>query len=674
MSSIIQGFEYDIFISYRQKDNKYDGWVTEFVDNLRRELEATFKEPISVYFDINPRDGLLETHDVGASVREKLRCVVFIPIISQTYCDPDSFAWQNEFCAFNRMASADRFGREIRIASGNVASRILPVRIHELDREDNALLESETGGVFRSVEFIYRSPGVNRPLSAKEDHPQDNLNKTYYRDQINKVANAIKDILYGIKKPGNQAAPEPVLLHEREFHDTGRTGQSIIVLPFENMSPDPEQDYLSDGMTEEIITDLSQVPDMLVISRSSAMTFRGARKKVSEIAGEVNVQYVLQGSVRKAGEDLRISVQLIDAVNDTHLWANKYSGKINDIFTIQDKVSGSVVEALKMKLRPVEKKQTSNLKAYDLYLLGRYYWNKRTEKGLIASIDYFEKAISLDNEYAPAYSGLADACYVAAEWNYVPYEEGYNKAREFASQALLLDNRIADSYATLGGIADNFEWDYPKAESLYKAALSLNPNYATAYQWYADFLARMGLFSEAITYINKALQLDPLSAVKNYAAGLIYYLAEDHDNAIARFRESERLEPEFPMIRFQVFLSLFQKGLPEEAADEYQKILDSGRENSSQKIRVRDIYKEGGTNGFLDFIIDQELKKPDFSIRNLAIFYSLSGNKDKALEFLEENVKVFFTEYQYLKVEPAYKILRAEPKFKELVRKIGYTD
>jgi hypothetical protein len=204
MSSLIQGYEYDIFISYRQKDNEYDGWVTEFVDNLKRELHATFKEDISIYFDINPQDGLLETHIVDESLAKKLKCLIFIPIISQTYCDLKSFAWQQEFVAFNKLAKEDQFGRDIRLSSGNVASRILPIKINDLDPEDKTLLETEIGGVLRRIEFIYKSAGVNRPLRANEDHPQDNLNKTYYRDQINKVANAVKEIITAIKKHNQQ--------------------------------------------------------------------------------------------------------------------------------------------------------------------------------------------------------------------------------------------------------------------------------------------------------------------------------------------------------------------------------------------------------------------------------------------------------------------------------------
>jgi hypothetical protein len=199
MTSIVPGYEYDIFISYRQKDNKYDGWVTEFVDNLKRELEATIKEEVSVYFDLNPDDGLLETHDVDASLKEKLRCLVFIPVISQTYCDPKSFAWDQEFKAFIEEASKDQYGLKIILPNSNVASRVLPIRIHDLDTEDIKLCESVLGGILRGVEFIYKSPGVNRPLRAREDKLHDNMNKTVYRDQINKVANAIKELVSGIR-------------------------------------------------------------------------------------------------------------------------------------------------------------------------------------------------------------------------------------------------------------------------------------------------------------------------------------------------------------------------------------------------------------------------------------------------------------------------------------------
>jgi len=293
MPSIISGFEYDIFISYRQKDNKHDGWVTEFVDQLKGELEATFKEDISIYFDENPHDGLLETHSVNKSLEGKLKCLIFIPVISQTYCDSKSFAWQYEFCTFNKLSKEDQFGRDIKLANGNVASRILPVKIHDLDPEDKTLLENELGGVLRSIEFIYKSGGVNRPLRTNEDHPQDNLNKTYYRDQINKVANAVKEIITALKKQGQhseeiskqdfEAKPAPhknlktkiiagalvflVLIALGYFivpklsKPPGQLEKSIAVLPFKNDSPNDSTTYFINGIMEEVLNNLQKIKE-----------------------------------------------------------------------------------------------------------------------------------------------------------------------------------------------------------------------------------------------------------------------------------------------------------------------------------------------------------------------------------------------------------------------------
>ena len=301
MSSIIEGYNYDIFISYRQKDNKHDGWVTEFVDNLKGELESTFKEEISVYFDINPTDGLLETHDVDASLKDKLKCLIFIPIISRTYCDPKSFAWEHEFKAFVEQASQDQFGLKVKLPNGNVESRVLPVRIYDLDTDDIKQCESVLGGVLRSVDFIYKSAGVNRPLRASEDHPHDNINKTYYRDQINKVANSVKEIIAAIGHPGQTPGEIPreipvisskvqwnnkikviagsvmalilILLGyffvPKLFKPEQHIEKSIAVLPFRNDSPDPENEYFCNGMMEEILDRLVKVCDLKGISRTS---------------------------------------------------------------------------------------------------------------------------------------------------------------------------------------------------------------------------------------------------------------------------------------------------------------------------------------------------------------------------------------------------------------------
>jgi hypothetical protein len=199
MASLIPGYEYDIFISYRQKDNKYDGWVTEFVDNLKRELESMFKDEVSVYFDINPSNYLLESHDVDASLKDKLRCLIFIPIISRTYCDPKAFAWDNELKVFINETSVDRFGFKVKLSGGNVANRVLPIRIHDLDASDIKLFESVVGGVMRSIDFVYKETGVNRQLRAKDDDIMKGPGQVLYRDQINKVALAIREIIEHMK-------------------------------------------------------------------------------------------------------------------------------------------------------------------------------------------------------------------------------------------------------------------------------------------------------------------------------------------------------------------------------------------------------------------------------------------------------------------------------------------
>jgi eukaryotic-like serine/threonine-protein kinase len=207
MSSIVPGFEYDIFISYRHKDNKYDGWVTEFVANLKKEIEATFKEDISIYFDENPHDGLLETHDVDDSLKEKLKCLIFIPIISRTYCDPKSFAWNHEFLAFLKTAAADTFGLKVKLPNGNTASRVLPIRIHELDSRDRQMIEAELQGVLRAIDFTFQAAGVNRPLRPKDDDSIKIAGQNSYRDQINKTANAISDIIEGLQGLGTSPSP-----------------------------------------------------------------------------------------------------------------------------------------------------------------------------------------------------------------------------------------------------------------------------------------------------------------------------------------------------------------------------------------------------------------------------------------------------------------------------------
>jgi TolB-like protein len=391
MASLIPGYEYDIFISYLQKDNKHDGWVSEFVDNLKGELESTFKEEIRVYFDINPHDGLLETHDVDESLKDKLKCLIFIPIISRTYCDPKSFAWEHEFKAFVELASQDQFGLKVKLSGGNVANRILPVRIHDLDREDIKLCESVLGSVLRGIEFIYKEPGVNKPLTSDDD-AKKNINNTKYRIQINKVANAVREIITAMAQniPQKEVAPTEVFKPISEPKKSNKTKiviatsivlalialgyflipifskptkqleKSIAVLPFKLLSEEPDKQYLADGMMDAITLHLSKIEDLRVMSRTSVEQYRGTTKTTRTIGKELDVAYLLEGSFQKYGDNAKLIVQLIKAGEESHVWGNEYNSKWSDVFSLQSQVAQKIANELNAAISPEEKQLINN--------------------------------------------------------------------------------------------------------------------------------------------------------------------------------------------------------------------------------------------------------------------------------------------------------------------------
>ena len=375
MSSIIEGYSYDIFISYRQKDNKGERWVSEFVEALKTELESTFKEEISVYFDINPHDGLLETHDVDASLKEKLRCLIFIPIVSRTYCDPNSFAWEHEFKAFIEMASKDQFGLKVKLPNGNVANRLLPIQIHEIASDDKAHIEEALGGILRPIEFIYKEPGVNRPLTEK-DSEDKNTNKTNYRNQINKVANAIDEIILGLKLGSTFTVYEktpvameslvdvrkdeemelhnkPIKLSKRKLlagsiliivslfvaaiftypkifkHNTLEKLRSsderisVAVMPFQNMTNDTIWNVWQNGIQDILVTYLSNFPEELKVRQTESINnliqSKGLTNNApvtssfaSNISQKLDANVLIYGSIKRAGTTLRLNTQLFD--------------------------------------------------------------------------------------------------------------------------------------------------------------------------------------------------------------------------------------------------------------------------------------------------------------------------------------------------------------------------
>ena len=527
MPSIVPGYEYDIFVSYRQKDNKYDGWVTEFVNNLRKELEATFKEVVSIYYDENPQDGLLETHHVEDSIQGKLKCLVFISILSKIYCDTKSYAWNNELLPFIKLAGEDDFGLRVRLPNGNVASRVIPVRIHEIDTSDKALLESEIGQL-RCVDFIFKTPGVNRPLRAIEDHPFDNLKPIFYRDQINKLANAIREIVFSMnQKDWNVARLDHANKSKVESDDTRSKQKSIAVLPFVNMSNDADQDYFSDGISEEIINTLVQIPGLNVAGRTSSFSFKNKNEDIRIIAEKLDVDYVLEGSVRKGGNLIRITVQLIEASTGYHHWSEKYDRELHDVFAIQDEIAKAIVDKLKITFsdqpgKPIERVQTHNVEAYQLYLKGRALYYKRGIE-MFEALRCFEAALKVDPDYALAWAGLTDTYSMLCLHSFIPPEEVWPKALHAANRAFETGPDLSESHSALGTIALLYERNWEKAEQEYLTALELNPKYMQARTWYSLFyLCQVRVLNDqAIEQATIAVQNDPLSSYAHSILALV---------------------------------------------------------------------------------------------------------------------------------------------------------
>jgi Predicted integral membrane protein len=807
MPSIVQGYEYDIFISYRQKDNQYDGWVTEFVGNLKRELDATFKEEISVYFDFNSHDGLLETHDINASLKEKLKCLIFIPIISQTYCDLRSFAWQHEFCVFNKVANEDLFGRDIRLNNGNVASRILPVKINNLDDKDTTILESELGAVLRAIEFIFKSPGVNRPLTPS-DNPDKNQNHTFYRDQINKVANSIQEIIRGIKKIENLTTgatsdeslisktrklpfrkklttrnvlraiivyiltavifwkvvvissallnltentvrliylllivlfPFAILmawLYERSpmgfirigsvaslgnpftdeqkkpftsntfislllvitvalfllFPKVGKTqsptrianvDKSIAVLPFVDLSPDHDKEYFSDGMMEEILNNLYKIGDLKVTSRTSSMQYKGETKKsIKEIAAELGVANILEGSVRLYKNTVRITVQLIRAGTDEHLWAEDYDRNFSDIFYIQSEVAQEVAKALKAEISPevkriIDLKPTTNPEAYNLYLkaenLGYFNENDKNK-----ALELYKKAIELDPDFSLAYSAIGfilttGATYISSSKG-LNLQETWKIAKPYFEKALAINPDNGEAHYLFAWSLLWFEWNFKAAYKEYKEARRIFPNYS-----WTDYHLALGQFDEAYEGAINNIDFDSKNALS--WTGIItssYFANHDPENEIRKaltipiIRDNIYVRSE--SARIYMYLKEYDEAisLTKELLKDFPKV-ESPRLDAVQAISYFNTNRPAETSRIIAKLKQRsEVNAGGSPSFHLAMIYAQMGKINDAFKWLEKAYRDHEVEMYWLKVEPAFDPLHSDPRLKTMLDKIGY--
>ena len=718
MTSIIEGYNYDIFISYRQKDNKFDGWVTKFVDDLKKELEATFKEDISIYFDENPHDGLLEMHNVDKSLEGKLKSLIFIPIISQTYCDTKSFAWQNEFCAFNRIAKEDQFGRDIKLSGGNVTSRILPVKINDLDPEDKELVEKELGGVLRPIEFIYKEPGVNRPLTPDDDE-RKNLNNTRYRNQINKVANTVKGIIRAMKDPHSKTDTEitervrvekgggkskitkiyitasiiiilliagiftiPALVKKRSALSESITDKSIAVLPFTNLSNDPEQEYFTDGMLEERLDRLFKIGDLKVTSRTSSVRFKDSTLPLKDIAHELGVSTILEGSVRKIENNVRITVQLIDARSDTHLWSDVFDVDLTDlshIFSIQSEVAQLIADKLHAVITPqekqlIEKIPTENLEAYEAYLKGQFYLNKFTPDALDSAQHYFELAKNIDPDYIFAHLGISGVWTYRQQWGLVTPAEGNPKSMEALMKAYDLDSNNAVVQSTLAAkkVWGMFEW--AGGEACFKRSISLNPNDAMTRAAYSHLLNILGRPEEALEQIDIGLKLDPMNPFIITFYGVDLFMARKYDEAIKAYTAALNLAPDYPFALTNLWQAYLADGQTEKAYDylkSFWSLVDPECGKALEAGYLKDGFK-GALLSLTDRLIELWTNNPNqfFAPFDLAILYAEAHDIEKSIYWLEQSYNIKDPNLPYLLL-PSIDILRDDPRFQNLCQKMN---
>jgi adenylate cyclase len=452
----------------------------------------------------------------------------------------------------------------------------------------------------------------------------------------------------------------------------------LAVLPLANIAAGSRDDYFVDGLTEELISTLSKVPGLSVIARTSAMHYKGSDKTVGQIARELSVRTVVEGSVRKSGSTLRIAVRLVDAATEGELWSETYERELKDVFAIQREIAQKIGRALKLRLTPQaaggpEGRSTRVVNAYDLYLQGRFQWNLRTEAGLKQAIDLFERAIEKDRTFALAFCGVADAWAQLGWLEFSAPTEAFPKARAAAEKALEVDDRLAEAHASLGFVHFLYERNWKAAEKEFRRAIALNPGYPTAHQFYADYLKAMGRFDEATAEMRAALELDPVSMAVNTGLGHVLYLARNFDAAIDQYRKALQLDPSFGPAHLWFGRPYLQKGLYTEAIAEIQQaVASSGGSTISLAVLAHALAsagKKGEARQILGELLDRSRTRylPSYWI---ALVFTGLGEIEETMAWLERAYEERSSWLVWINVEPRFDSLRSDPRFTSLLRRM----
>jgi TolB-like protein/DNA-binding winged helix-turn-helix (wHTH) protein/Flp pilus assembly protein TadD len=459
---------------------------------------------------------------------------------------------------------------------------------------------------------------------------------------------------------------------------------SLVVLPLENLSGDQEQDYFADGMTDELIANLAKIRSLRVVSRSTAMAYKHTRKPLSEIANELHVDAVVEGTVLRVDQRVRITAELVQVSTDHHLWAETYESQIGDVLALQNRVSSAIVNEIRINLSPQDRERLARNpaiapEAYENYLKGRFYWNKRTDENLNKAISYFSQATAQDSRYALAYAGLSD-CYSivgATIFGSMPVSEAAPKAREAARHALEIDPTLAEAETPLATLKFNYDWDWSGAEDDFQHAIQLNPSYATAYQRYSLFLMAMGRFQDGFNQINKARELDPLSISINFSLGWRLYLARQYDRAIAQLRNTLEMDPSYELPHLVLGQAYEEKRAFDLAIPELQKAVELSHGTPLMVSALAHAYGRGGRKEEAEKLLAQlerDAKTKYVSPYYFAIVYLGLGNNEQAMNWLEKAFADRSNGLVFMRVEPELDPVRSNPRFLALQQRLKFPD
>ncbi len=458
--------------------------------------------------------------------------------------------------------------------------------------------------------------------------------------------------------------------------------KSLIVLPLENLSGDKDQDYFADGMTDDLIANLAKIHSLRVISRSTAMSYKGTHKPLSQIASELNVDAVVEGTVLRVGDRVRITAELVQVSTDRHLWADTYESQMGDILALQNRVSSAIVNEIRINLTPADVERLAKNpavapEAYENYLKGRYYWNKRSDENLTRAIGYFEEATHQAPNYSLAYAGLAD-CYaiISAEiFGTMSASQAAPKAKAAALHALELDPTLAEAETSLATVRFNYDWDWSGAAAGFDKAIKDNPAYATAYQRYSLYLMAMGRTEDSVEQINKARELDPLSISINFSLGWRFYMARQYDRAIQQLRNTLEMDPSYELPHLVLGLSYAQKGDFSLALPELRKAVELSHGTPLMISALATAYARSGNKDEAEKLLADlvsESKKQYVSPYYFALVYVGLGQRDRAIDLLEQAFADRSNGLVFLKVEPALDDLRSNSRFVALEQKLNF--